>query len=67
MTVVQIDLKGLQGRRLTTTDSSIALRGDYRTELPEWNYRWEGAQTELIAEPRDSGRPPLQTCSRDST
>ena len=27
--VVQIDLKGLQGRRLTTSDSSIALRGDY--------------------------------------
>jgi hypothetical protein len=51
--VVQIDLKGLQGRRLTTTDSSIALRGEYRTQSPEWNYRWEGSQTALIAEPRE--------------
>jgi len=51
--VVQIDLKGLQGRRLNNTDSSIALRGDYRTQLPEWNYRWQGAQTALIAGPRE--------------
>jgi len=59
--VVQIDLKGLQGRRLTTTDGSIALRGEYRAQLPEWNYRWEGSQTELIAEPRDLAT----TASRD--
>jgi len=51
--VVQIDLKGLQGRGLTTADGSIALRGDYRTQLPEWNYRWMGSQTALIAEPRE--------------
>jgi len=51
--VVQIDLKGLQGRRLTTADGSIALRGDYRTQLPEWNYRWMGSQTALIAEHRE--------------
>ena len=65
--VVQIDLKGLQGRRLTTTDSSIALRGDYRTQLPEWNYRWEGITTALIAEPRNWQRLPPGTCSRAST
>ena len=58
---VQIDLKGLQDRRLTTTDGSIALRGDYRTQLPEWNYRWEGSLTELIAEPRELAA----TASRD--
>lgn len=51
--VVQIDLKGLQGRRLISTGSSIALRGDYGTQLPEWTHRWEGSQTKLIAEPRN--------------
>ena len=58
---VQIDLKGLQDRRLTTTDGSIAQHGDYRTQLPEWNYRWEGSLTELIAEPRELAA----TASRD--
>ena len=37
---------------MTTTDGSIAQRGDYRTQLPEWNYRWEGSLTEVIAEPQ---------------
>jgi len=59
--VVQIDLKALQGRRLTTTDSSIALRRDYRTNSAEWNYRWQGSQTALIAEPRELAA----TASRD--
>jgi hypothetical protein len=47
---IEIDMEGLAGRRLKTTDGEIALFGEYQTEAPEWKHRWEGSQTELIAE-----------------
>jgi len=50
---VEIDKEHLAGRRLATTDGMIAMFGDYRIEMPKWNYRWEGSQTELIARPRE--------------
>jgi len=50
---VDIDLKRLQGRRLVSTDSTVPLRGVYVTEMSDWNHRWEGSQTELIARPRE--------------
>jgi hypothetical protein len=50
---VEIDLQGLRGRRLTTTDREIAMFGDYRTQVAGWTHHWEGAQTELIARPRE--------------
>ena len=50
---VEIDLKGLHGRQLVSEDAMVPLRGKYATELPEWNHRWEGSQTELIARPRE--------------
>jgi hypothetical protein len=52
-TRVEIDLKGLQGRQLISEDFMVPLRGTYATEMPEWNHRWEGSQTELIAWPRE--------------
>ena len=50
---VEIDLEGLKGRRLTTTDGEIAMLGDYRTQAAGWKHQWEGPQTELIARPRE--------------
>ncbi len=49
----EIDLSHLKGRRLVTEDIHVMLHGDYRTEMPNWKHRWEGAQTELIARPRE--------------
>jgi hypothetical protein len=48
---VEVEMHGLKGRRLATTDSEIALIGDYRTQAAEWKHLWEGSQTELIARP----------------
>jgi hypothetical protein len=50
---VEIDLKKLRGRRLMSTDIMAPLSGVYITQMPEWNYRWEGSQTDLIARPRE--------------
>lgn len=48
---VEIDLKGLEGRHLVSEEVMVPLRGTYATEMSEWNHRWEGSQTELIARP----------------
>ena len=50
---VGIDLRNLEGRRLTQDDHAVMLHGDYRTDMPEWKHRWEGTQTDLIARPRE--------------
>jgi hypothetical protein len=50
---VEIDLKGLQGRQVVSTDIMIPISGTYVTQVPNWNYCWEGSQTELIARPRE--------------
>jgi len=47
---VEIELKGLQGRRLVSTDVMVPLRGNYVTQVPNWNHSWEGSQTELITQ-----------------
>jgi hypothetical protein len=50
---VDIQLHGLQGRRLVETHNAFRFSQDYRIQMPEWNHRWEGSQTDLIARPRD--------------
>jgi hypothetical protein len=50
---VEISLKHLSERRLATEDIHVVLHGDYRTRMGEWQYPWQGPQTELIASPRD--------------
>ena len=49
---VEIDLEHLENRRLVTTSRDIVLRGEYCTQMPRWNHRREGSQTDLIARPR---------------
>ena len=50
---VEIDLKGLKGRRIVSEDIMVPMNGIYITDTPEWNHRWEGSQPELIARPRE--------------
>ncbi len=50
---VEIQLKGLQGRRLVEADATIPLRGEYVFQMPSWHDTWEGPQPELIARPRE--------------
>jgi hypothetical protein len=50
---VEIELKGLQGRKLVTTDIMVSLSGEYVTQMADWNYAWDGSQTDLIARPRE--------------
>ena len=50
---VEIDLRNLKGRRLVAEDICHALSGDYRTNMPDWKYPWDGSQTDLIARPRE--------------
>lgn len=50
---VEIDLEGLQGRHIAEPDSRFQFRRTYDTQMPRWNYSWEGAQIELIARPRE--------------
>jgi hypothetical protein len=50
---VEIDLKNLKERRLVSTDIMVPVSGVYITQIPEWSYRWEGSQTDLIARPRE--------------
>jgi hypothetical protein len=51
---VALELKHLQGRRLTAVGHNVLLlSGDYRTQMSEWSYPWQGSQTELIARPRE--------------
>jgi hypothetical protein len=51
--LVEVQLHGLQGRRLVSTDIMVPLSGVYVTQMADWNHRWEGSQTELIAGPRE--------------
>jgi hypothetical protein len=48
---VEIDLEGLDGRRLTAADQRI-FQHNYRFSMPRWRHHWEGPRTELIANPR---------------
>ncbi len=50
---VEIELGNLKGRRLIPESIHYPLGGEYRITLPTWNHVWEGAQTELIASPRE--------------
>ncbi len=50
---VEIELENLKGRRLVSTDVMVPLSGEYITQMPGWNYRWEGSQADLIARPRE--------------
>src|SRR5262249_44701302 len=50
---VEIQLHSLRGRRLVSTDIMVPLSGVYITQMPEWNFRWDGSQAELIAKPRE--------------
>jgi len=50
---LEIVLEPLANRRLMSTNPDIRFRSEYRTQMPHWEYRWEGAQTELIARPRE--------------
>jgi hypothetical protein len=50
---VEIDLRNLKGRHLIEDLPVVTLHRDYRTEMPEWKYPWDGPQTELIARPRE--------------
>jgi hypothetical protein len=57
---VEVQLHGLQGRRLVSTDIMVCLSGDYVTQMPDWNHRWEGSQTDLIARPRELAAEAVQ-------
>lgn len=50
---VEIRIKGLQGRLLVEPDPAFRFGQTYTIGIPEWNYSWEGTQTELIARPRE--------------
>jgi len=51
--LVEVQLHGLQGRRLVSTDIMVCLSGDFVTQMSDWNHRWEGSQTDLIARPHE--------------
>jgi hypothetical protein len=50
---VDIDLEGLKGRQIVEPDVRFRFSQTYATQMPRWHYPWEGAQTELIARPRE--------------
>jgi hypothetical protein len=50
---VEIQIAGLRGRRLVSTDIMFPVSGTCITEMPVWKYCWKGTQTELIAQPRE--------------
>jgi hypothetical protein len=50
---VEIELGNLKGRRLIPETIHYQLGREYRITLPTWEHVWEGAQTELIASPRE--------------
>jgi hypothetical protein len=50
---VEIELGNLKGRRLIPETIDYQLGREYRITLPTWEHVWEGAQTELIASPRE--------------
>ena len=50
---VEIELGNLKGRRLIPETIHYQLGREYRITLPTWEHVWEGAQTELIANPRE--------------
>jgi hypothetical protein len=50
---VEIDLDGLHDRKIVETDTRFRFSRTYATQMPGWKHRWEGAQTELIARPRE--------------
>ena len=50
---VDIDIHGLKGRTLASSDQTILLWGEHRTDTSEWNYFREYSRTDLIARPRE--------------
>jgi len=50
---VEIELGNLKDRRLVPETIHYPLGKEYRITLPTWENVWEGAQTELIAKPRE--------------
>ncbi len=58
---VQIDIKGLQGRHLVEPDRAFRFSRDYTSDSPDWNYSWEGTQTDLIARPRELAAEAVQS------
>ena len=50
---VEIALKNLQGRQLVSEGRHFRPSDNFTIEIPEWAERWDMAQTELIARPRE--------------
>ena len=50
---LEIDLENLENPRLSPRVSAISSREEYRTQVPRWNFRWQGSQIDLIARPRE--------------
>ena len=50
---VEIQLHGLQGRRLVSTDSHVPLSGDYVMKASDWSHCWHGSQVDLLGQPRE--------------
>ncbi|GAC1345689.1 MAG: hypothetical protein NVSMB14_08910 [Isosphaeraceae bacterium] len=50
---LEIDIKGLEGRRLHDRENPKIFSKNYIAGAPDWNYVWEGSQIDLIARPRE--------------
>jgi hypothetical protein len=50
---VDIEIHGLRGRRVISIDQMVPVSGNYTTEMPDWAYRWDGSQTDLMSRPRE--------------
>ena len=50
---VEIQLRGLKGRRLVSTDTHVPLSGDYLTRKADWNHTWHGSQIDLSSRSRE--------------
>jgi hypothetical protein len=50
---VEISIKNLEDRKLYSSGTHFRQRDDFRAQMPEWFYRLDRSQTELIAKPRD--------------
>lgn len=50
---VDVEMANLKGRRLLPESIHYPLAREYRITEPAWKHLWEGAQTDLIANPRE--------------
>ena len=63
---VEVEMANLKGRRLMLESIHYPLGLEYRITESAWKHFWEGAQTELIAKPRELSRWPPGTSSPGS-